>query len=753
MALFSVSCPACGRKLAITDARRVGEAGIGDVELCPSCRSMVPIEPPSAPGPVATQAPAPPLGPPGAGPPGFDGEEATEAGSLLSNSFDEGVTDSVDVRRAEATEADRARGKRSRFLVDDAVPPPVSDAARQDASRHDAPPGGVPVPPGRPVENDRAREPRRLQHALTLAAATVTGIGFAAILFVIVVIAMRPRQREVATNGGDPLSVPVAADDTEDPQNHTDPAPVEEVVPPADSEADPPVVAAVDPPAAPAMQEDLPPTTPEGAGDGDSVPPGDGMPTEGPVPSVDVPPAAPVGEAPPIFGAADPPAPPMAPSAGDPAGGGAIVKSEAADLAELLERIAPGSSRDPFSATDPAAAATARERQEDLAALRAAMIDLVNRGGEGAAERPPLRGIDVAARLADPIVRVRMTDLSLDQFLHQVSAISALPLQWDPDVRRLARVRDDVRVTVRIDEPTTVGALLEAGLRPLGFGAVPREGLVEILKGERPLELRDVTIPWEEIPVPQALREEFVAKVRAWIDSSNWGDDPAGRTIAAKEEGLAIRQIETELFKIDLLIDRMRMALGQEPSRGTPTELLDPQPAHLRGKTILEQPAELVALRPVPLEQALFDLSQSARAAIAVDWNSLLASGWGPTSQATFSAPKAPLRETLEASLSGLGLGYRTVDEGTIQILSPEALALGLEVEIYQLDESLVDGDAATFAQSLASELNAALGEGFNAAQGLWVSPGDRLLVAALPRPAQVWLHRRLNPAAKTASR
>ena len=41
---------------------------------------------------------------------------------------------------------------------------------------------GIPVPPGVPVEYERpAREPRRLQHALTLAAATVTGIGFAAI--------------------------------------------------------------------------------------------------------------------------------------------------------------------------------------------------------------------------------------------------------------------------------------------------------------------------------------------------------------------------------------------------------------------------------------------------------------------------------------------------------------------------------------------------------------------------------------------
>jgi hypothetical protein len=742
VALFSVGCPACGAKLAVTDAQR-----IGDVELCPSCRSMVLIEPPSN-YQAAAQAPAPPTGPPGSGLPGSDGEEATETNSLLSNSLDDGVTDSVDVSRAEAVEADRARGKRSRFLIDEAVPPPTSDSGRHDAPRHDSPPGGIPVPPGVPVEYERpAREPRRIQHALTLAAATVTGIGFAAILFVIVVIATRPRQQSVATNDGDPPVVPAATDgDDEDPK--VIPAPVEDVVPPVDPDEasiDPPAVGEVDPAVPPATEDDVPP---------DEDPSGDGAPSEAPIPAEGAPPVAPamgapsVGDVPPIFGAADPPAAPMAPAAGD-----TPAKSEAADLAELLERIAPGSSHDPFATEDPAAAATARERQEDLAALRAVMIDLVNRGGNDAVEKPPLREVDVAERLADRIVRVRMTDLSLDQFLHQVSAISALPLQWDPDVRRLARIRDDVRVTVRIDEPTTVGDLLDAGLGPLGFGAVPREGLVEILKGERPLELRDVTIPWADIPIPAALREEFVAKVRAWIDASGWGEDPAGRTIAAKEEGLAIRQIGTELFKIDLLIDRMRMTLGQEPARGTPTGLLDPQPAHLRGATILEQPAELVALRPVPLEQALFDLSQNAELAIAVDWNSLLASGWGPTSEATFVAPKAPLRETLQASLAQLGLGYRTVDEGTIQILSPEALALGVEIEIYGLDETLIDGDAAKFAQSLASELNAALGEGFNAGQGLWVSPGDRLLVAALPRPAQVWLHRRLNPAAKTASR
>lgn len=745
---FSVTCPACRAKLVVTDAQR-----IGDVELCPSCRSMVLIEPPYAAGHAASHVPAPPTAPPGSGQSGSDGEEATEAGSLLSNSFEDGVTDSVDVSRTEAIEADRARGKRSRFLVDEAVPPPTSDSGRHDVPRHDSPLGGIPVPPGMPAEHERPnREPRRLQHALTLAAATVTGIGFAAILFVIVVIAMRPRPQQVvtngtgqvatngtgqvATNGTDPPVVPTPVEEVDDPAIEPGSAPVEDDVPPVDPDeatADSPAVEEVDPPAPPATEDVV---TPEGD------PAEDGMPAEGPLPENDVPPAAPAtGDAPPIFGAADPPAAP------------APAESEATDLAELLERIAPGASFDPFSASDPAAAETAREQAQDLATLRAVMIDLVNSGGPAADERPPLREVDVDKRLADSIVRVRATDLSVDEFLHQVSAISSIPLQWDPDVRRLARLRGDARVTVRIDEPTTVGALLDAGLGPLGFGAVPREGYVEILKGERPLELRDVTIPWDQVPIPASLREEFVAKVRTWIDAANWGEDPAGRTIAAAEEGIAIRQTETELFKIDLLVDRLRTTMGQAPARGTPTELLDPQPAHLRGTTILEQPAEMIALRPVPLEQALFDLSQSAGVAIAVDWNSLLASGWGPTSEATFTAPKAPLRETLAVSLRKLGLGYRTVDEGTVQILSPEALALGVEIEVYRLDDALIEGDAAKFAESLASELNAALGEGFNAGQGLWVSPGDRLLVAALPRPAQIWLHRRLNPAAKTASR
>jgi DNA-directed RNA polymerase subunit RPC12/RpoP len=737
---FAVVCPTCGAKLVVTKAEQ-----IGDVELCPSCRSMVLIEPPT-PTPGGAHAPVPPLTAPGGTFLGPDGEEATETGSVLGSSLDEGVTESVDVSRAEAVEADRARGKRSRFLVDEAVPPPTSDSGRNDAPRHDSPPGGVPVPPAVPA--DRA-EPRRLQHALILAAATVTGIGVAAILFVIVVIATRSRPQDVATTDPDLPVIPAPDDPDLAPVVAPDPAPEDVVVPvdPDEGPGGPPAVEEIAPPAtegddpAPAADAMADPAV-----DGAIVPPdddpADGMPAEAPMEGDDVPPAAPAdGDVPPIFGAADPATPPPAPA-----------DSEAAELAELLERIAPGSSRDPFGAEDPAAAATAREREEDLAALRAVMIELVNAGGDEA-ERPPLREADVEERLADEIVRVRVTDLPVDRFLHQITAISAIPLQWDPDVRRLARLREDTRVTVRIDEATTVGALLDAGLGPLGFGAVPREGFVEILKGERPLELREATIPWEQIPIPAALREEFVAKVRAWIDASGWGDDPAGRTIAATEEGIAVRQIETELFKIDLLIDRLRMAMGQDPARGTPTELLDPQPAHLRGRTILEQPAELVALRPVPLEQALSDLSQSTGLAIAVDWNSLLASGWGPTSEATFEAPKAPLRETLAASLRKLGLGYRTVDDGTVQVLSPEALALGVEIEIYRLDESVVEGDPAKFVQTLNSELNAALGEGFNAGQGLWISPADRLLVAALPRPAQVWLHRRLNPAAKTASR
>ncbi len=86
-----------------------------------------------------------------------------------------------------------------------------------------------------------------------------------------------------------------------------------------------------------------------------------------------------------------------------------------------------------------------------------------------------------------------------------------------------------------------------------------------------------------------------------------------------------------------------------------------------------------------PLTKILGHLEKAAGVNILVDWQSLLAAGWPTTSTATLIADDVPLAKALDELLAPMELGYRAIDETTIQIVSKQSLSTQPELEFYPI--------------------------------------------------------------------
>ena len=101
----------------------------------------------------------------------------------------------------------------------------------------------------------------------------------------------------------------------------------------------------------------------------------------------------------------------------------------------------------------------------------------------------------------------------------------------------------------------------------------------------------------------------------------------------------------------------------------------------------LAAPATFTFLRPTPAREAFRWWAEELGVAVLVDWPALAEQRLTPTARLTASAAGQPWSEALDAVLNPLGLAWRAVDAGTIEITTSDKIAREPEVWVYRLDD------------------------------------------------------------------
>ncbi|MDX1948200.1 MAG: hypothetical protein SFU86_22610 [Pirellulaceae bacterium] len=681
MDLFAITCTTCKSRLKVRE-----EGAIGQILACPKCGGMVMVKPP--PGWEPGKPPALPAAEP---PPGITAvvEVRRSEETLGDSQFDaveDLLSDAPPKQKARTvTVAEGAPGLvRPRFVgappQTTAKPPvaPLPAVAQVEGAKSN----GHPLPTAE-LPNPDWSNARPWRYWLLLAAAVVAGVGLAISIVIFSISFLR---------GDDPDIVQVVM-----PPNP--PA----TVTPEPTPATPRPASPVAPPVQPAI-------------------PMPAQPVENPAA-----PALPPPANPPLVPAVAPPAEPMEPMPAQPA------NPPKPDNRTQFDRILGG---DQFDAV---ATETPRPMPPPMGVPMAPAEPAAPE--RPALPRPQPRLVDVAARLADPISGIESEGTPLVDFLQVISELSTAPITLEPDhLLAIPTVRASAIVPVRLKvEKSTVSGVLAAGLAPLGLECIVRdEQLVVRIKEPEPPPT--VKYPVKDLTgSDETQAAELAELLQEIVEPASWG--AGGGTIEISKDELKITQRRAVHAQLFILGEKLRTArrLPAPPY----LKNYDPALASLatrgqRAAPKLPTPVTLNFSQPTPLPRILARLEQAAGVRILVDWLDVARAGWNPDGEATLVADKLPLGAALEKLLGPMDLAWRVVDGTTLQVLTPQALAERMELEVYPVGPLVADDPTG---QALLTRLRQELGEKVlkdDGGQGeIRFDLVGRCLIASLPQPQQ----------------
>jgi hypothetical protein len=348
--------------------------------------------------------------------------------------------------------------------------------------------------------------------------------------------------------------------------------------------------------------------------------------------------------------------------------------------------------------------------------------------------RPPLRRVEVAARLADPIVEIEFASVPLAEFLEFISDLSTIPITIEPEALAWRKLSPTSAVSVR-EKETTVEGVLNAALAPLNLGFIIEDGhLLVTGSAARDARMRTISHPVDDLTGgDSARRKELGEQIVRLVAPESWKTAGGEGTLEAMEGGLSITQTEAVHFRVIAFCETLRLSRGMAQRTRFDAALFEPQAQRKTAREKLATPVTLNYRHPTELTTILAAFGKTAGVSILIDWRAAADAGWPPDAKGSVVADGGPLSDALARLLSPMDLAYRVVDGSTIQIITPETLRTRLETTFYPVSD-LVDGKPGEAA--LLERIKNDLGEHFAAGRGDYhLDPAGKHLIAALPQP------------------
>ena len=289
-----------------------------------------------------------------------------------------------------------------------------------------------------------------------------------------------------------------------------------------------------------------------------------------------------------------------------------------------------------------------------------------------------------AVLLARKYPAVKVDRMPLAQFLDFATSLSALPVSASPAELRLAAVSAATPVSVDAKD-ATIEQLLVAAMKPLRLTPViegPQITLRRIL-GDRP---RELAYPVDDLVNGDA--KELAGWVQDLASPESWRAHGGAGELVVDGATLRIRAPERLGYETILFLERYRTVRGIAPRSKYPAELLTAWANAGAGDERLAAPATFTFSQPTAVREVFRWWQEELGAAVLVDWPALGAMRVWPHSRMRASAVGRPWSEALTAALEPLGLGWRVVDRGTIEITSRERVENEPVLEMYQLGEA-----------------------------------------------------------------
>ncbi len=304
---------------------------------------------------------------------------------------------------------------------------------------------------------------------------------------------------------------------------------------------------------------------------------------------------------------------------------------------------------------------------------------------------PPIH-VDVAARLSQPVPRIQLSDMPLAKAVELLATIGGLPVTIDADA--LAELGVGPRDSVSLDlKGATVAEALQAAATQKGLAMAVDSGQVLITA---PAAYRETLrrVPYtvtDLLDGDRASADRLASLVERLVAPESWQEAGGRGTIAAQQDALVVTQTGDVHRQVLAFCEKLRNARHllfrshDDPLRFTLATRRD------RARSLLDRKISLNFHDRAPLAKILTRLADDLGIEILVDHAALATADTSDRVDTTLTARKKPFATVLDELLRPLGLAYRTVTPGTIQVTTKEAAEDRLELEFYPIADWLSD--------------------------------------------------------------
>jgi hypothetical protein len=292
------------------------------------------------------------------------------------------------------------------------------------------------------------------------------------------------------------------------------------------------------------------------------------------------------------------------------------------------------------------------------------------------------------------------TEMPLERFVALVSDMSGVPITLDPTACELSGVSLRKAVTVNAAN-VTLGQLLSDTLvkHRLQIAEVAGQVRIALAGGdERSAKTHDVA---DLLESRAADARSVAAIIERFVAPASWQAGGGTGTMQIDGGKLRIEQSKAVHHEIVVFCERLRLARGLPQRTRYPASRLAIDSPYRAVDDKLSERATFTLLPWTNLADVVGHWEEQLGMTILVDWSSLADADLAPSTPIACSAIDRTWSEALHEILEPLGLTWWAVDQETIQITTPEALAGIQRTEFYVVpkafreqratSESLVD--------------------------------------------------------------
>jgi hypothetical protein len=280
------------------------------------------------------------------------------------------------------------------------------------------------------------------------------------------------------------------------------------------------------------------------------------------------------------------------------------------------------------------------------------------------------------ARLDARIPMIRWSNAPLQRALSELSQLSGVTIQIDPDTLRMALIRANHPITLS-QQDATVDSIVNSIATSLRLKPVPVDDALILEKPDMDT-LREVSYPIDDLAANETLSAALTELVRQFGVPSA---DSSEITLAGGR--LVIQQPARDQYETLIFLERLRKARGLAPRSKYPAELVQVEPMLEGLSNALSRSTTYAIVDWTPLVDVVDFWQSSCQVTILVDWRELARVDRRPFSTLVTSVEQLAWRDALDSSLTPLGMAWVPVDGQTLQITSTAAAHNHQWVEFY----------------------------------------------------------------------